>query len=430
MSLSIKGAGKITEVTDAGLIASHCGINGLQSPQSTPTGTVGASCSPGSPTGKYDHGWIVEYKAEAKPGFTLVGWKNADDSSTYNPVLCDGANGSSSYLGTTATNCRFQIFQNLKAQAVFEDASAPSAPSISGPTTPVKDFANFSFGFISDPTVQQIQCRVQNKTTFVNCTSGFGVDVRSTNYPDGNYTLEAQTRDYSGNVSSISTKSFTVDKTAPETGLDPDVGPVGSSTTQDNDPTFAFGSNEDFGTFECSLTGPSWNGTLFPCTSPRTFLNLKDGTYTFKVRARDQAGNVDSTPATRSWTINNTPTVLMGSLTPLKGATGVSRTTNVSATFSEEMYPDSLRNPFTNVSKTFKLQQWIATKKIWKAVPATVSLSNGNQTALDPYGATETTEKPLAARKKFKATITTGAKDAAGNPLAKDFVWTFTTGGN
>ena len=39
-----------------------------------------------------------------------------------------------------------------------------------------------------------------------------------------------------------------------------------------------------------------------------------------------------------------------------------------------------------------------------------------------------TTEKPLAANKKFKATITTGGTDADGNPLAKNFVWTFNTG--
>jgi hypothetical protein len=60
----------------------------------------------------------------------------------------------------------------------------------------------------------------------------------------------------------------------------------------------------------------------------------------------------------------------------------------------------------------------------------TITLINTNTTAtLDPYGATEgTREKPLAANKKFRATITTGAKDDAGNPLAKSFMWTFTTG--
>lgn len=151
--------------------------------------------------------------------------------------------------------------------------------------------------------------------------------------------------------------------------------------------------------------------------------------YTFSVRAKDQAGNVDTTPATRTWTINNTPTVLTNNLTPLKAATGVSRTTFVSATFSEEMASVTLKNP-DNTSSTFKLQVWNSKKKKWIKIPATIALTNTNTTAtLDPYGATEgTTEKPLAANKKFKATITTAVKDAGGTPLAKNFVWTFTTG--
>ena len=42
--------------------------------------------------------------------------------------------------------------------------------------------------------------------------------------------------------------------------------------------------------------------------------------------------------------------------------------------------------------------------------------------------ATFTPASALAASTTFTATITTGAKDLAGNALASDFVWTFTTG--
>jgi len=66
------------------------------------------------------------------------------------------------------------------------------------------------------------------------------------------------------------------------------------------------------------------------------------------------------------------------------------------------------------------------------AIPAKVTVSNADKTAtLDPLGDTEgTTEKSLSANKKFKATITTGAKDAGGNPMAKNFIWIFYTGGS
>ena len=92
----------------------------------------------------------------------------------------------------------------------------------------------------------------------------------------------------------------------------------------------------------------------------------------------------------------------------------------------------SLKEP-DNTSKTFKLQQYNKKKKTWKTIPATISLSPDGKTAtLDPYGATEPTgtDTLLAANKKFRAVITTGAKDLEGNPTTKQFVWTFTTGDN
>jgi hypothetical protein len=90
----------------------------------------------------------------------------------------------------------------------------------------------------------------------------------------------------------------------------------------------------------------------------------------------------------------------------------------------------SIANLAIHVSKTFKLQMYNKKKK-WVAIPAKVDVSPDNTTAtLDAYGLTEegATEKPLAANKKFKATITTGVTEADGNPLAKNFVWTFNTG--
>lgn len=109
-------------------------------------------------------------------------------------------------------------------------------------------------------------------------------------------------------------------------------------------------------------------------------------------------------------------------ITPNNRQTGVSRTIAPTATFSDEMDPASLRT-------SAKLYQWNTLKNVWQRVPATVSLSNGNKKAtLDPYGATEgTIEQPLTANKKYKVTITTGAMNLAGLPMASAKSWTFTT---
>src|ERR671910_243423 len=65
--------------------------------------------------------------------------------------------------------------------------------------------------------------------------------------------------------------------------------------------TFGFTSSEPGSTFQCKLVGR--DATRTSCTSPKTYTNLTVGTaYTFKVWAKDAAGNIDSTPATRTFT--------------------------------------------------------------------------------------------------------------------------------
>jgi hypothetical protein len=171
-------------------------------------------------------------------------------------------------------------------------------------------------------------------------------------------------------------------------------------------------------------------------TSRQWQLSDGDGSKTVFVKYKDNAGNVSQGTISDQIQLDTTtpdttrPTVLdtTSSLEPDRGALGVSRTTNVSATFSEEMKPDSL------TSTTFKLQQFNKKKRKWKTIPATLTLSNSNKTVtLDPFGATEgSSEIPLAANKKFRGFITGGAngvKDAQGNSLATNFIWTFNTGG-
>jgi len=86
---------------------------------------------------------------------------------------------------------------------------------------------------------------------------------------------------------------------------------------------------------------------------------------------------------------------------PKTGATAVAPTANIKATFSEDMLASSIN------TTTFKLLEKGSTTKIG----ATVTYQPSTDTAtLDP---TSTLKSGLS----YKAIVSTGAKDVAGNPL-------------
>jgi hypothetical protein len=62
---------------------------------------------------------------------------------------------------------------------------------------------------------------------------------------------------------------------------------------------FKFKSNEAGSKFQCKLD----KGKFKTCRSPKTYKKLKPGKHVFKVRAIDKAGNVDPTPAKRSFKV-------------------------------------------------------------------------------------------------------------------------------
>jgi hypothetical protein len=147
----------------------------------------------------------------------------------------------------------------------------------------------------------------------------------------------------------------------------------------------------------------SWNTTT-----------TTNGSHTLTAVARDAAGNTRS--ASRTVTVNNStpdttrPTVSVTA--PAANATGVSRATTVRATFSEAM------NASTVTAITFVLRDGTTT------VAAAVSYDSGT------LAATLTPSQQLAAGRIYTATITGGSggvKDLAGNALASNYVWSFTT---
>jgi hypothetical protein len=100
---------------------------------------------------------------------------------------------------------------------------------------------------------------------------------------------------------------------------------------------------------------------------------------------------------------------------PGNAATGVFTNTKITATFNEAMYRATIGNAtFTVVNTTLG----------GTAVAGNVTYAAGARTATF----TPTSPAPLPDNTLFTATVTTGARDLAGNALAANFTWTFTTG--
>jgi len=98
---------------------------------------------------------------------------------------------------------------------------------------------------------------------------------------------------------------------------------------------------------------------------------------------------------------------IVNATNPLNGATGVAI---ITATFNEAMAPASI------TAATFKV-----TGPGAAPVAGNVSYNAGN------YMASFTPTVALAAGTAYSATITNGATDVAGNPLAANVVWNFST---
>ena len=127
---------------------------------------------------------------------------------------------------------------------------------------------------------------------------------------------------------------------------------------------------------------------------------------------KDQSGKALAIAHNFSFTTGAAPDVLVPVISvtdPLNNMTGVARTMAVTIQFSEAMESSTIS------ATSFTLRQGS------NVVPGAVAYSGTM--------ATFTPTNTLSALTVYTATITTAAKDLAGNALASNTVWSFTTGG-
>jgi len=198
------------------------------------------------------------------------------------------------------------------------------------------------------------------------------------------------------------------------------------NNSYDTDGSFSVSGSAEAGSTVELFEGTASKGTTKADSSSGAWSislsGLSEGAHTYTAKATDAAGNTSTTSSSVTVTVDKSAPKV-DSVIPKEDVTGVDRTTNVTATFSEKMRDTSI------YGTTFKLFKKGSTTKI----SATVSYDPNTRTAtLNPFGSTTTR---LARGTTYKAVVTTGATDMAGNQLDQDptlaglqqKAWFFTT---
>ena len=182
------------------------------------------------------------------------------------------------------------------------DTAGPDTSIDSGPFDPDSSTeATFTFSGSdgSGSGLASFECRVDSGT-FAVCTSPHTL----TGLGQGSHTFQVRAVDAAGNKDSTpASYTWTVDTLPPDTTLTSTPPAVTSQTDASFTYTGDDGSGTGINVFECSLDGAPFN----ECPTAGTDLTgLTEGVHTFKVQAKDNADNVDPTPASYTWTVDLT----------------------------------------------------------------------------------------------------------------------------
>lgn len=312
-------------------------------------------------------------------------------NTTYQVTIVGGSSGVKDLNGGALGANKSWTFTTVAPPETFIDSGPAGAVA--------SDSASFTFS--SSKPNSTFRCSLDG-SAFAACTSPQSYSGLS----QGDHTFGVRAIDAAGaRDDTAATRSWTVDTVGPNATITNS--PPGDSNSLSA--TFTFTGAEPGGGYRCKIDTAGSTGSYSACSSGQVFTVQADGTYTFSVQASDARGNFGAADS-HTWTVDTAaPTV--DTVSPEDGATGVAAGTNVTATFSEAM------NPGTITGQTFTLKEQGSSSQLG----ATVSYDSTTKKAtLDP-------STDLAPNTTYAATLTTTVKDAAGNTLARDFSWTFTT---
>lgn len=189
---------------------------------------------------------------------------------------------------------------------VNADTTPPNTTVLTGPSGVYVASTSATFTFSSSEANSTFQCRNESNGLWQACSTPRTL----TGLAQGQHIFAVRAKDFANNVDPTPEyRGWIVDTIPPDTAIW--TGPASGSATKSTTATFQFfGWNAPLAGFDCKLDA----GAFAPCmatSAGKIYTGLANGPHTFGVRARDRAGNIDATPASRTWTVDpNAPSVV------------------------------------------------------------------------------------------------------------------------
>jgi hypothetical protein len=245
-------------------------------------------------------------------GGAIAGYECKLDSGSYqacsSPFTTPTLSAGSHTFLVRATDTLGNV-SSLASRTWTIDLTAPTLSLDSQPSSlNANTSATFTFSAVDTGggTVSGYQCKL-NSGSFTSCTSPYTI----TGLPSGAQSVSIKAFDSAGNSSSVSTTSWTIDRTGPNVSIlssPPSVTYLGSGS-------FSFTGTDSGGSsvggYECKIDSSAYSA----CTSPKSFASLSDGNHQFSVRATDQLGNTGAA-TNYSWNVDSSSSLATISVHP------------------------------------------------------------------------------------------------------------------
>jgi M6 family metalloprotease-like protein len=230
-------------------------------------------------------------------GKTLFNGASSPNSNYYNGSLSGISVSAISASGATMT----------VTLAISSTDTTPPDTIISGGPLVLTNLTSAAFTFSSTEAGSTFACKLDG-AAFTACAS----PRTYTGLAAGSHTFQVQATDASGNTDPTpASYNWTIDLSAPDTSITG--GPSGTITT--NSATFTWSGSDNLTatpnllySYRLDPIEPSFSA--FGSATSKSYSNLVNGSYTFYVQAKDQATNVDLSPASRSFTVNASTTTI------------------------------------------------------------------------------------------------------------------------